>query len=387
MNYWTLVRAELWRRPERTIFTLTSLAVGFLLFGLLQSVNAAFGAAGGHVHADRLMVSERFGSSMPLADLPQIERVPGVKQVTWLGLLPAQYRDPRQSFLILATSPARFFSILDEFKTAPAELDRLTNTRTGLIVLDTVAKRFDWKVGDQVSVTSPITARDGNPNWTFNIVGLLTSAGNSAEQPLAVANYTYYDENRARGTGTVAWFYVRVADQRRAATVGRAIDRLFINSPSPTHSMQESAFVAGAVAEIGEVKWLTNSVIIAVFFAMLLLTSSVIFESVRERTAQFAVLKTLGYSDGRILMLVEFEALTLCLAGAIIGLGFAAVVFHVIGRTLGKLSQFLASAGILSPAIVLAGVGLAIALAFIAAAIPAWAAKRLEIADALRVRV
>jgi putative ABC transport system permease protein len=387
MSLWTLVWAELWRRPERTTFTVISLAVGFLLFGLLQSVNAAFGAAGGHAHADRLMVSGRFGNSLPLADLPRIERISGVKQVTWLGLLPTQYRDPTQFVLVLATSPARFFSVLDEFKTSAAELSRLTNTRTGLIVLDTVAKRFGWKVGDQVSVSSPITAGDGNPNWTFNIVGIVTSSGNPSEQPIAVGNFAYFDANRARDVGTVAWFYVRVADPRRAATVGRAIDRLFANSPAPTMSQQESAFAAQGAAEIGDVKWLTSAVTIAVFFAMLFLTSNVMFESVRERTAEFAVLKTLGYSDGHVLLLVELEALALCLSGSIIGLGLAAVAFHFVGQTLGRMSEFLATANVLSPAIIVAGVGLAVALTLIAAAIPAWAAKRLVIVDALRLRV
>jgi putative ABC transport system permease protein len=387
MSFWTLVRAELWRRPERTIFTVISLAVGFLLFGLLQSVNAAFGAAGGHSHADRLMVSGRFGNPLPLSDLSRIERIPGVKQVTWLGLLPVRYRDPTQFLLVLATSPARFFSVLDEFKTSAAELTRLTNTRTGLIVLDTVAKRFGWKVGDQVSVSSPITARDGNSNWTFNIVGIVTSPDNPTEQPLAVGNYAYLDANRARDGGSVAWFYVRVADPRRAASIGHAIDRLFANSPAPTLSQQESAFVAQAIAEIGDVKRLTSAVIIAVFFAMLFLTGNVVFESVRERTAELAVLKTLGYSDGRVLMLVELEALALCLSGAIIGLGLAAVAFHFIGQALGRMSEFLATANVLSPEIILTGVGLAVALTLIAAATPAWAAKRLVIVDALRLRV
>jgi putative ABC transport system permease protein len=258
--------------------------------------------------------------------------------------------------------------------------------RTGLIVLDTVAKRFGWKVGDQVSVSSPITTRDGNPNWTFNIVGIVTSSGNPSEQPIAVSNYTYFDANRARDVGTVAWFYVRVADPRRAATVGRAIDRMFANSPAPTMSQQESAFAAQGAAELGDVRLLTSAVIIAVFFAMLFLTSNVMFESVRERTAELAVLKTLGYSDGYVLLLVELESLALCLSGAIIGLGLAAVAFHFVGQTLGRMSEFLATTNLLSPEIIVAGVGLAVALTLIAAAIPAWTAKRLVIVDALRLR-
>ncbi|MGH8220613.1 MAG: ABC transporter permease [Steroidobacteraceae bacterium] len=385
MSFWTLVRTELWRRPERTIFTIVSLAVGFFLFGLLQSVNAAFGATAAHSHADRLMVSGRFGNLMPLAYLSRIERVPGVKRVMWLGLLLAYYRDPKQSLLVLATSPARFFAVLNENRTSTAALNRLIRTRTGLIASDTVARRFGWKVGDQVSLM------DGqHHSWTFDMVGIVACpspcASNPAQQPFALMNYSYFDAARESGRGKVAWFYVQVADPRRAASVGRSIDRLFANSSAPTLSQQESEFAAQGVAELGDVRWLTDSVIIAVFFAMLFLASNVVFDSVRERTSELAVLKTLGYSDVRILMLIELDALALSLSGATVGLGLAALAFHFVGRTLGKISDFIAKSNVLSPAIVLAGVGLAVALTLLAAAIPAWSAKRLDIVDALRVR-
>ncbi len=377
MSFWTLVRAELWRRPERTIFTVVSLAVGFLLFGLLQSVNSAFGAAVARSHADRLMITERFGGSMPLAYLSRIERVPGVAQVAWFALLIAHYRDLKQPLMVLATTPA-FFSVLDEYKTPAVAVDRLISTRTGLIVLDTVAKRFGWKVDDQVSLL------DGPRVWTFDIVGIVTCPSNPAHPAFAVTNYAYVDAIRA--SGTVAYFVVRVADPRRAVSVGRSIDRLFANSSAPTHTQQESDFAAQAVSDIGDVRWLTDSVIVAVFFAMVLLTGNVVLESVRERAAELAVMKTLGYSDTRVLVLIELEALTLCLSGAVIGLALAAVAFHFVGRTLGKLDDWLATANVLSVGIILAGVGLAAALTLVAAAIPAWRAKRLDVVDALRVR-
>lgn len=380
MSHLILVWAELWRTPERTIFTIVSLAVGFLLFGLLQSVNLAFGAAVARSHADRLMVSARFDHPMPLAYLSQIERVAGVKQVTWLGLLPVNYRDLKHPLMILATSPVRFFSVLDENKTSPAALNRLIRTRTGIIVLDTVAKRLGWKVGDQISLIN------GHDDWSFDVVGLATCPSNPAQQPFAVINYSYFDATREHDRGTVAWFFVQVADPRRAVLVGRSIDKLFANSSAPTFSQQESEFAAQGVSDIGDVRWLTDSTIIAVLFAMIFLTGNVVFESVRERTPEFAVLKTIGYSDLRILMLIELEALALCLCGAAVGLGLAAVVFNFVGRTLGDINSFLATSDVLSPEIMLAGVGLAVALTLVAAAIPAWNAKRLDVLDALRVR-
>jgi putative ABC transport system permease protein len=379
MSLWTLVWAELRRRPERTMCTVASLAVGFLLFGLLQSVNAAFGAAVARSHADRLMVTERFGGSMPLAYLSQIERIPGVARVAWFGLIVAHYRDPKQPVMVLATSPD-FFSVLDEYKTSAADLDRLVHTRTGLIVFDTVAKRFGWKVGDQISLI------DGHNVWTFDIVGIATWPSNPAQATFAVTNYAYFDALRESAHGTVVYFVVRVADPRRAVHIARSIDKLFANSPAPTRSQQESEFAGSAVSEIGDARHLIDSVLIAVFFAMLFVTGNVVFDSVRERTSELAVLKTLGYSDRRLLVLVAVEALTLCLPGAIIGLALSGVAFHFVGRTIGKFSGWFATTNELSAGVLLAGLGLAMALTVTAAAIPAWTAKRLEVVDALRVR-
>jgi putative ABC transport system permease protein len=379
MSFWLLVWAELWRRPERTICTVVSVAVGFLLFGLLQSVNTAFGAAVARSHADRLMVTERFGSSMPLAYLSQIERVPGVASVAWFGLIIAHYRDPKQPVMVLATSP-NFFSVLDEYKASPADLNRLSSTQTGLIVFDAVAKRFGWKVGDQISLI------DGQTVWTFNIVGIATWPSNPAQATFAVTNYAYFDALRESARGTVVYFIVRVADPRRAVYVARSIDRLFANSPAPTHSQQESEFAGSAVSEIGDARKLIDSVLVAVFFAMLFVTGNVVFESVRERTSELAVLKTLGFSDSRVLVLIAAEALTLCLSGAVIGLALSEVAFHFVGRTIGKVSDWFTTTDELSAGIIAAGLGLAITLTLVAAAIPAWAAKRLEVVDALRVR-
>jgi len=388
MSFWTLIRAELWRRPERTIFTMVSLAVGFLLFGLLQSVNNAFGAAEARSHGDRLIVSERFGHGMPLAYLSQIEAVTGVTQVALSSILPTFYRDPKQSVLILPTSPRRFFSVFDEYKISATALERLIHTQSGLVVFDRVAKRFGWRVGDRVNLIASVPARDGSNNWTFDIVGTMTNSSNSAQVAFAVMNDSYMEANKANTAdpNKYVYFFVKIADPRRAVSIARSIDRLFVNSAAPTQTQPESAWAASAVALIGDVKWLTDSIMIAVFVAMLFLTANVMMESVRERTSELAVLKTFGYSDFAVLVLIELEALAVCLSGAIVGLALAEVAFHFVGRAMARINDWLTTTNTLSVGIILAGVGFAVALTLIAAAIPAWRAKQLDIVDALRVR-
>ena len=386
MGLGSLVWAELRRRPERTTFTVISLAVGFLLFGVLQGVNSAFGAAVSRTEADRLLIDPRFDAPLPLAYGSRIERLPGVSQVTWTQFLFSYFQDPKNSVIVIATSPARFFQVRNEYRTSAADLQRLARTRTGLIVLDSLSKRFGWKVGDQVSLVSPLPREDDGHTWTFDIVGEMTAPGNPGQIPFAVMNYDYLDEARADDKGTVGRYVIRVADPGRATAVAHSIDQVFANSSVPTLTQVESEFAAQSLATIGDVGRLTDAVIIAVFFAMLFLTGSVVLQSVRERTSELAVLKTLGYSDRRVLVLVELEALALCLCGALVGLGLAFAAFHFIGTPLGQINLYLRTAN-LSAAVMVEGVVLAVALTLLAAAIPAWNAKRLDIVEAMRVRV
>jgi putative ABC transport system permease protein len=381
-----LVRAELWRKPERTIFTVASLAVGFLLFGVLQGVNTAFSAAVSRTEADRLLIDSRFDAPLPLAYAERIEKVPGVTQVTWTHFLFGYYQDPGNTVIILTTSPERFFQVRNEAKASAAVIERLAHTRTGLVVMTSLAQKYGWKVGDHVSVISAVPRKDGGNTWTFDIVGLFTVPSNAGQVPYAIANYEYFDEARADDRGTVGRFVIRIADPRRASAVARSIDTVFANSSVPTLTQVESEFAARSLATIGDVGTLTQAVIIAVCFAMLFLTASVVLQSVRERTPELAVLKTLGYSDRRVLLLVELEALALCRCGAVIGLGLAFTAFHFIGKPMGEINLYLRTAN-LSVAVIVEGVVLALALTLAAAAIPAWSAMRLGIADAMRVRV
>ena len=228
--------------------------------------------------------------------------------------------------------------------------------------------------------------QDGAHSWTFDIVGTTAVPSDPGHAPFAVVNYTYYDAMRASNRGTVLNFVVIIDDPRHAASIARSIDRLFVNSPAPTLTQQESEQAAQAVAELGDVGRLTDSVIIAVFFSLLFLTGNVLLQSVRERTPELAVLKTLGYSDLRILLLVELEALVLCLSGAVIGLVLAGIAFHFLGRAIVDISDYLRPTNVLSVSVLLSGLGLAVALTLVAAAIPAWGAKRLNIVEAMRVR-
>jgi putative ABC transport system permease protein len=308
-----------------------------------------------------------------------------VAEITWTGFLRGSYQDPKQGVLVITTDPRSFFSVRHEYLTTPAELAALTRTRTGLIVLDHLAKRFGWKVGDRITVSAAAPRKGGGNDWPFDIVGILTDPSNPGQIDFAVGNYDYLDEARAQDTGTVTRFVVRVRDPRRSAAVAHAIDSEFANSPAPTLSQAENEFAGRDLATIGDVGRLTDAVIIAISFALLFLTGNVVLQSVRERTAEFAVLKTLGYRNGQVLTLVVLEALALCLSGAVLGLVFAGVVFPTIGRSMTNVSAWLGSRS-LSGSVLVTGIAFAMLLTVLSAALPVWNARRLNVIAALRTR-
>lgn len=203
MKYLPLLWAGIWRKPLRTVLTVLSLAVGFFLFGTLQGVNRAFDAALTRSKTDRLLIGPRFDTPLPISAGDVIRRIAGVAEVTWTGFLRGSYQDPKQGVLVITTDPASFFSVRHEYQVAPAQLAALERTRTGLLVLEHLAKRFGWKVGDRITIANAAARKDGGSDWPFDIVGTFTNTANPGQIDFAVGNYTYLDEGRAQDTGTV----------------------------------------------------------------------------------------------------------------------------------------------------------------------------------------
>jgi putative ABC transport system permease protein len=386
VKYLPLIWSGLWRRPARAAFTMASLAVGFLLFGLLEGVDTAFGAAVQRQRLDRLLTDPRFGEPpLPLTYAERIESVPGVTKVVWTQFLFGSYRQPTNGVLVIATEPARFFNVRNEYLTSPEHLQALQGTRTGLIVLESLAARLGWKVGDKITLQTPMPQRDGNTNWTFDIVGTLTIPTNPGQVGFALANYEYLDEARASGRGTVRRFVLRIDDPRRSVEVSRSIDALFENSPAPTRTLTENEIAQAQLASVGDVRLIARAIIAAVFFAIAFLAGNTILQSVRERTSELGTLKALGYADRTVLLLVISEALALCLCAAVIGLGAALALFPLISQSLPDLSWFVGTAR-MSTSVVVVGLLFATGLALLSAAIPAWHATRLKVVDALAAR-
>ena len=376
MKFLPLVWAGLWRRPVRTILTAGSIVIAFVLLGLLQGVNAGFDQAIAAANRNFLVTGTRVrgGANMPISAITKILNVPGVKAVAPRAYFMEDDGRSKDAYLAaLATEPDLFFRMISGAKVDKKDLDAMRRIRTGMLATPELLQLFKWKVGDTVTVRSRTLQLDGNPDWTFNIVGTFTMP---AEAYFGVINYDYYDASRATERNTAEIFYVEIVDPTRAIATAKAIDRIFANSSheSRTRSQQERA--EARARQMGDVKLFTNAILGAVLFTLAFLTGNTLRQSLQDRSREFAVLKVLGYSSNQVLGLAFAEALLLCLPPALIGLGVA--------RLLAPHWQDGFSSIVVSGGVAVMGLTCAVILAFVGAALPAWTLSRMPMAGALR---
>lgn len=378
-----LVLANLRRRKLRTVFTLASITVAFLLYGLLAAVKNGFEAGVELAGADRLIAIHKVSIVQPLPSSyqAQIAAVPGVALVThstWFG---GRFQDDRNVLQTFPVEPESYLQMYPEYLAPADQKRRWLADREGLLVGRAIADRYGWKVGDRVPIKSDIYARqNGSYTWDFLIDGIFDNRDPSGDTNSMLFHYEYFDEARALGKGTIGWYIIRISDPNKATQIAAAIDGLFTNSAAETKTGTEKAFIQGFAQQTGDIGAIVTSIGIAVFFTMLLVSGNTMAQSVRERTNELAVMKTLGFSDGQVLTLVLAESLAITLLGGAIGTLGALVI---VGKTGAVLSQYL-SAFILTGKALAVGVLLMILLGFIAGFLPALRASRLQIADALR---
>ena len=384
MKYFPLIWATLWRKKTRTIFTLLSIVVAFLLFGVLETIDHAFShPSNGVTGADKLVTTNKYSItlSLPFADAQQIRSVPGVAEATWISWFGGYYQEPKNFVFALPVDTDSYFNLhKGEFVVAAEQMQAYRNTRTGALVNSALMKKFGWKIGDKVPLHSTIwTKKDGGSlDWTFDIVGTFSvrdpiQAG--AQSTTLLFHYDLFDEGRSFGKGTVGWFEERVADASQAAAISNRIDALFANSPNETKTQPANDFTMAFIKQLGDIGFVLRAILGAVFFALLFLTGNTMMQSVRERIPELAVLKTLGFGDGRVLTLVLAESLLLCLIAAVIGLGLSFVALPIIKMGLQGVE--------LTPTALMPGIGVAVLLALVVGAAPALRAMRLNIVDAL----
>lgn len=378
MKLLPLLWTGLWRKPARTVFTLVSLVVAFLLFGLLQGVDSAFSQSLRQWKFDRLFIDSRFGQPLPLAYEEQIARIPGLTRIARVTILLGSWQDPKNGLFIIATNPQAWLTIRPEVHVPQAQIEAIGRTRTGALVSDWFSAQYGWKIGDHISLQAQERTLRGSVDWDFDIVGIMTDAEKAGDARILLVNFDYYDESRASGKGTAKKFLAQIDDPRHAARISRQVDQLFTNSAIQTRTQSEHDTVESEIASLGDISFFTRAIMGAVFFTLLVLTGNTMMESARERTGEFAVLRTLGFSNLDVLALIFSEALLLCVGAAALGLALAAIAFPLAATYVGTATLPIAVVGL--------GVIFAVGVAAVSILIPAWRTTRLKVIDALAIR-
>ncbi len=387
MRYLPLLWAGLFRKKTRTILTLLSVIVAFLLLGLLHAVKVAFESGAESADAKRLLTTARYSiiEPLPIAHLRPIERVAGVVGVAYADWFGAKYQNESNAFPVFAVDPTRYLDMYPEFTIPREQREAFVKTRTGAVAGRRLVDRFGWTLGQKLPISSEIHPKaDGDMNWAFDLVGIL-DADDPAQRgntDVVLINVAYFDEARQTGKGKTGWYIERVADPARARAISVEIDRLFVNSPDETKTQPEKEFAVGFAKQIGDMGALVTRILAAVFFTILILTGNAMAQSVRERIPELAILKTLGFSDGKVTALVLAEAGLLLLIGGGLGMVIAAGLLPVLnGATGGRFPPLFVSADTW-----LLATAVAVTLALAVGLPPALRARRLRIVDALAGR-
>jgi putative ABC transport system permease protein len=381
-KYLPLLAASLRRKRLRTFFTLASILVAFLLFGLAESLRYSLQSGVDVAGADRLLTMHKvsFTQLLPQSYENRIRAIDGVVDVTpqtWFG---AWYQDERNQIPTFPVKPEAFLRMYPEYRVPEEQRLAWIADRSGILIGRGLADLTGWQVGEAVPLRSAIWRKaDGSDAWDVTVRAIydLPQGGDTRQ---ILMQQAYFEEGRGQGKGLIGWYLVKVDSVERASSIAGQIDLQFANSPAETKTSSERAMAQSFVNQVGNIGAILRAIVIAVFFTMLLVTANTMAQSVRERTSEIGVLKTLGFTNGGLLGLVLAESVLVTVIGGSLGLAGAwwlGVQLEPVFR------QYLPGFALPADAVAV-GIACMVGLGLVAGAVPAGQAMRLRIVEALR---
>ncbi len=378
MTLSTFVAKSAFRNKRRSLLTVASIAFSLLLLCIMLCVWRSFYIdPGAPDSALRIMTRHKvsLANFLPIYYRDKIRAIPGVVHVvpmTWFG---GKYKDdkPENYFAQFATDPEEYFDVAAD-KVMPADqLAAWKRDRAGCVVDADLAKKHNWKIGDHIILQGSIFPAD----LDLTLRGIYTI---DPPQSNLYFHAKYLEESVDWFKDTAGFYFTRVDTAEHMPQVARAIDEMFHGSPVPTKSESEQAFKADFIAMLGSVKAFILSICGAVVFTTLLVCANTMAMSIRERTREVAVLRTLGFTRGSILKLLLTESIAISAIGGLVGVTLATVVIVFMARPgIGlPVSMHMTVATALVAMFVAFLVGMASGL------IPSYRASNLGIVDALR---
>jgi putative ABC transport system permease protein len=368
------------RSKRRTFLTVMSVAIAVFLFSSLRAVLDGFSAATEASSSTRIVTvrSTSLIFSMPTTHGETIKSMNGVRDLTWANWFGGVYKDPQNFFAQFAIEPESYFRVYPEILLTPDERKAFMEDRTGAIVGDGLAERFGFKVGDRIVLQVGIPTY-GREDFTFTIRGIYRAATSVVDNQSMFFHWKYADE-RSIEAGQVGWYVTEVSNPDQAAEIASQIDQKFANTPNETKTDTERVFMSSFVSMFGNLNLLLGSIAVAVVITTLFVAANTMAMSVRERTTEIAVMRTLGFPQATIFSLIAGEGLLMAMLGGLLGVTLALLIVNP--ENFGG-GGFIPPFGV-SGANVATALALSAFIGLVAGTIPATMASRLKIVDALR---
>jgi putative ABC transport system permease protein len=384
MKYLPLVWAAVMRKPTRAILTLLSVMLAFTLFGLTIGMNATFAKVQEEARDDRIFTFARFGGLVPISLARQIASMPGISMVAGTDFMGGYTQDPKNRLFVQMVNE-NVPKVMSDWPITPQQWQLIRDNRQGLLVSKMQADRWHLKPGDNFTIVVPgIKKADGTTSWKFKVAAV-TQDINYMSQGYLFGNYDYLDKGRLLSDqGKIAQFRVKVGDASKTPEIAERIVNTFANSATPLETLTEKVAFDVSSGTGMDIASVDREVALAGMFMVLFLTANGLAQAVRERFAEFATLKTIGFSDNGVMALVFAEAAIPCLLGAVLGIGLAAIVSNVMPKFLPP-GQGLPIPTMTVMVFVWAGLAAAV-VAFASSALPALRLKQMDIATALSGR-
>jgi putative ABC transport system permease protein len=336
MKVFKLIFKNALRHKLRSALTILGIAIAVMAFGLLRTVVTAWYAGVEASAANRLIARQAvsFIFPLPYAYRDQIAKIPGVEKVTYLNWFQGVYIDKNQFFARMAVDPETVFDVYPEFVLEPDQLQNFKRERNSCVVGADLAKQYGFKLGDIVQIEGDIYPG----TWQFVVRGIYKPRDKTTDATQMFFHWQYLDENVRKDSperaGQVGWYVVRIADPAQSGAISSQIDALFKNSRAETKTETERAFQQGFIAAAGAFITAMNFMSFVIIGIIMLVVGNTMIMSARERTREYAVFKTLGFSAGHLVGLILGESMLISMLGGGLGLvvtfpfvtGFAAAV-------------------------------------------------------------
>jgi len=371
------------RHKLRTFLTISGITIAIIAFGILRTVVTAWHSGVEASSANRLIVRQAvsFIFPLPFSYRDKIASIPGVKEVTFADWFGGTYIDENNFFARLGVDANTFFDVYPEYLLSKDELDTFKKERNSCVIGEEIAKKYHLKIGDVMTLTGDIYPGQ----WDFVVCGIYKPKYQTTDATQMILHWDYIDERMKQDmpsrAGDVGWYIVEISDPSKAALISQQIDEMFKDSPAETKTESESSFQQGFIQSSSAIISSMNFISFVIIGIIMLVLGNTMIMAARERTREYAVLKTLGFNGKHLIAIIMGESLMISILGGGIGLILTYPVVSFFGEIIPK---GLFPVFMVQPVTIIFAVGAALLTGVLAAIFPIQKALRTKIIDGFR---